>query len=100
MDTVSISRERDDAEITDSATTEGPSQEAPQRYVYVLMWVSRFTKLIVRAGVPVSECKSFKWLLLRINRNNERVSFLRYLLIRPTLASVNKGKYNTNRAIG
>ncbi|KAK9959891.1 hypothetical protein ABG768_009986 [Culter alburnus] len=30
MDTVSISRERDDAEITDSATTEGPSQEAPQ----------------------------------------------------------------------
>lgn len=33
MDTVSISRERDDAEITDSSTTEGPSQEAPQRYV-------------------------------------------------------------------
>ncbi|XP_067224422.1 protein dispatched homolog 2 [Chanodichthys erythropterus] len=30
MDTVTISRERDDAEITDSATTEGPSQEAPQ----------------------------------------------------------------------
>lgn len=32
MDTVSISRELDDAEITDSSTTEGPSQEAPQRY--------------------------------------------------------------------
>uniref|UniRef100_A0A8C2HF33 Dispatched homolog 2 (Drosophila) n=1 Tax=Cyprinus carpio TaxID=7962 RepID=A0A8C2HF33_CYPCA len=33
MDTVSISRERDDAEITDSSTTEGPSQEAPQSEV-------------------------------------------------------------------
>ncbi|XP_051578742.1 protein dispatched homolog 2-like [Myxocyprinus asiaticus] len=30
MDTVSISRERDDAEIIDSSTTEGPSQNAPQ----------------------------------------------------------------------
>lgn len=37
MDTVSISRERDDAEITDSATTEGPSQEAAQRYVLALV---------------------------------------------------------------
>ncbi|XP_026141744.1 protein dispatched homolog 2 isoform X2 [Carassius auratus] len=33
MDAVSISRERDDAEITDSSTTEGPSQEAPQSEV-------------------------------------------------------------------
>ncbi|XP_051502049.1 protein dispatched homolog 2-like [Myxocyprinus asiaticus] len=30
MDTVSISRQRDDAEIIDSSTTKGPSQNAPQ----------------------------------------------------------------------
>lgn len=75
MDTVSISRERDDAEITDSATTEGPSQEAPQRYVHALMLLSRFIRLIVRASVPVGECMSFIWMLLRIKRNNENVSF-------------------------
>ncbi|XP_059376528.1 protein dispatched homolog 2 isoform X3 [Carassius carassius] len=33
MNAVSISRERDDADITDSSTTEGPSQEAPQSEV-------------------------------------------------------------------
>lgn len=32
MDTESISRERDDGEITDLSKTEGPC-EAPQRYV-------------------------------------------------------------------
>ncbi len=57
MDTVSISREREDAEIPDSSTTEGPSQEAPQRYVD-----SGLIGLIVGASVFVSERKSFKWL--------------------------------------
>ncbi len=78
MDTVSISREREDAEIPDSSTTEGPSQEAPQRYVD-----SGLIRLIVGASVFVSERKSFKWLFLRINRNNERAA-LRCLNIRPT----------------
>lgn len=38
MDTVSISRVRDDDEITDSSTTEGPSQEEAQRYVYTVRY--------------------------------------------------------------
>lgn len=38
-------------------------------------WIAGIIRLIVVASVFVSERKSFKWLFLRINRNNERAAF-------------------------